>query len=53
MKKTIQKRIKGNELLSTFVNRTCTVFMAGFLSLRLVPQPFTRSVVKFCSFVPE
>lgn len=48
IKKTSQKRrIKGNDLLTVSINRT---FTAGFPSLRFVPQPFIRSVVKFCSF---
>ena len=52
IKKTSQKRkIKGNERLTALINRTCSVFIAVFLSL--VSQPFTRSVVKFCSFVAE
>jgi len=51
IKKTSQKRrIKGNDLLTVFINHTCTAYTAGFPSLRFVPQPFSRSVVKFCSF---
>lgn len=45
-----KKRIKGNDLFTVFINHTCTAYTAGFPSLRFVPQPFTRSVVKFCSF---